>query len=386
MNKITCFAKKYLPVLILAFVISFMGFELKPCLANGMNMDPDIVEQIAENFHDKASQWEGTLQKHALNLFYILLVLDVCWMGIKGVLNRPSLPELFGRFALLAVTAGFFLAIINYYPEWTRQILSGFESIAHELEPGVEPKSPLWTAFNLMGAFVDAIGEVSFSEFGMILPLALVALIILVCFALMTAQIIFVKCETYIAMAAAIILLGLGGSSFFREYAINTLRYAFSVCFKLFVMMLLLAMGMAFIKQFEIQSGQNPVDMLVNMFIICASTIVLFALIKTLPEACASIINGSHIGSGSQITSALGAAAMAGAAVATGGASVAAAGAAGLSNVKAAASLANAQGGGGVMGTAKALHGAFQASRQSGQSMSNVLRSQNEAAQQNNNM
>ena len=56
MNKITCFAKKYLPVLILAFVISFMGFELKPCLANGMNMDPDIVEQIAENFHDKASQ------------------------------------------------------------------------------------------------------------------------------------------------------------------------------------------------------------------------------------------------------------------------------------------------------------------------------------------
>ena len=349
-------------------------------------MDPDIIEQIAENFHEKALQWESTLQKYALNLFYFLLILDVAWMGIKSVVQRPSLPEIFGQFALLVVTAGFFLATIKYYPEWTKQILNGFSSIAHELEPGVEPKSPLATALNIIKAFIDAIGNSSFYNIGVIMPLALTALIILVCFALMTAQIIFVKCETYIAMSAAIILLGLGGSAFFRDYAINTLRYAFSVAFKLFVMMLLLALGMSFIKQFEIPAGADPEALLVNLFIICASTIVLMALVKTIPEACASIINGSHVGGGGALTSTMGAVAMAGAAVATGGASAAAAGAGGLSNVKAAASLANAQGGGGAMGTAKALHGAFQASRQTGQSMSSILRSQNEAAQQNNNM
>lgn len=373
-------------LVILTLAIYFLGFGQKLALADGMDMDPDIIEQIAENFHAKASQWESTLQKHALNLFYILLVFDICWLGIKGVLNRPSLPELFGRFSLLVLTAGFFLAVIQYYPEWTKQIMRGFESIAHELEPGVEPKSPLWTAFNLMAAFVDAVGEISFTEFGMILPLALVALIILVVFALMTAQIIFVKCETYIAMAAAIILLGLGGSSLFRDYAVNTLRYAFSVCFKLFVMMLLLAMGMAFLRQFEIQAAQDPVDLLVNMFIICASTIVLFALIRTIPECCASIINGSHTGSGSQITSALGTAALVGATVATGGFGAAAAGAKGLANVKAASSLAGAQGSGGVIGTARVLGGAISRSAQTGQSVSNIIRSQHEALRQDSNL
>ncbi len=365
-----------------------MGFELKPCFADGSSMSPDIVEQIAENFYAKASQWESTLQKYALNLFYFLLILDICWMGIKGVLSRPQLPELFGRFALLVVTAGFFLAVIKYYPEWTKQIMRGFESIAGELEPGVEPKSPLYTAFNLVGAFVETVKGIDLTDILMLLPLALVVLIILVVFAFMTAQIIFVKCEAYIAMAAAIILLGLGGSAFSRDYAVNTLRYAFSVCFKLFVMMLLLAMGMAFIQQFEFPAGFKPAEMLANMFIICASSIVLFALVKTIPECCASIINGSHVGSGSQLSSAIGAAVTAGAAVATGGVGAAVAGAKGLSNVKAAASLASAQGQGGVAGTVKNLAGAFKSSREmrSGPTTGSVLNSQLEALRQNENL
>ena len=58
------------------------------------------------------------------------------------------------------------------------------------------------------------------------------------CFALMTAQIVMIKCEAYIAMNAAVLLLGFGGSSLLKEYAINTMRYALSVAFKLFVMQL----------------------------------------------------------------------------------------------------------------------------------------------------
>lgn len=377
---------KYLLLVCLFVVIYFLGFDLKQCFAQNTNVSPDIIEQIAENFHAKSSQWESTLQKYALNLFYILLVFDICWLGVKGIIERPSLPELFGRFSLLVVTSAFFLSVINYYPEWTQQIMNGFEGIAKELEPGVEMKSPLWTAFNLMSAFVETIKKLSIDQYLMILPLALVALIILVVFAFMTAQVIFVKCETYIAMSAAIILLGLGGSSLFREYAINTLRYAFSVCFKLFVMMLLLAMGMAFIRQFEFPPEATPTGMLESMFIICASTIVLFALIKTIPDCCASIISGSHAGSGSQLSATIGAAVSAGAAAATGGASMALAGAKGLSNVKAAASLAGMQGGGGIMGTARTLGSAVLRARETGQNVSSVLRSQTEAQRQNENL
>ena len=77
------------------------------------------------------------------------------------------------------------------------------------------------------------------------------------CFALMTAQIVLIKCEAYIAMNAAVLLLGFGGSSLLKEYAINTMRYALSVAFKLFVMQLVLGIGMSFISDFNIYPYRN---------------------------------------------------------------------------------------------------------------------------------
>jgi type IV secretion system protein TrbL len=119
---------------------------------------------------------------------------------------------------------------------------------------------------------------------------------ILICFALMTAQIILIKCESFLVINAATLLLGFGALGFLKEYALNTMRYALSVAFKLFVMQLLIGIGLKFFDDLTaISSEALSLDVL-GIYVVAA--IILMRLTITIPDAAAGIINGSHSGGG----------------------------------------------------------------------------------------
>ena len=162
--------------------------------------------------------------------------------------------------------------------------------------------------------------------------MAIALFITIVCFCLITAQVIFIKCEAFVAMLAACILLGFGTLSIMRDYAVNVLRYILAVAFKLFVMQLVIGIGYSFLKEAVTPQADLP-----SVCVIIGASIVLLALVKSLPDTVAGIIQGSHIGSGMALQST--AAAVGGAMI--GGAVGAAAGA---NNVRLASQLASEQG------------------------------------------
>jgi type IV secretion system protein TrbL len=228
----------------------------------------------------------------------------------------------------------------------------------------------------------NIIAKVSITSPAESLGFLIAAGVIMVCFALMTAQIVLIKCESYIAMNAAVLLLGFGGSSFFKEYAVNTLRYALSVAFKLFVMQLVMGIGMSFVTDFSTSSTE-----LIDLLVLIGAAVVLLALVKTLPEICAGIITGSHTGSGSALTSTAGAVAGAGLAMAGAAAGATASTVRGAHTVRDAARLASQQGSPGFAQTARNLWAANQSARREhnsrgsiGQRMSSVMKDSLDAA------
>ena len=100
-------------------------------------------------------------------------------------------------------------------------------------------------------------------------------------------------------MCASSILLGLGATSFFRDYAINTLRYVFAVAFKLMVMQLVMGVGIDFIQQLQVADnmGWGQVGVTISF------CIIFYCLVKTLPDVVAGIIQGSHVNTGNALTS-----------------------------------------------------------------------------------
>ena len=328
--------------------------------------DEDFVSRLVHEFYSKTAAWEPTLKKYALTVFRWLVILEVCFLGIKAALNRDQLGDILKQFVMLLLMAGFFLAVITYYKEWSWNLINGLGAIGRELTPGgYSSESPFLTGMQLVKLVLD---KLSIWSPGNSIALLIAALVIIVCFALISAQVVFIKCEAMVAMMAALILVGFGGSSFLKDYAVNAIRYVLAVAFKLFVMQLVLGVGIAFIEGFSTSTAE-----LQDIFVVIGASVVLLALVKSLPDVCAGIINGSHVSSGAALTSA---------AAAVGGAAIGAAVMSGntASNVKAAANVAGMEGAGGlgkVASMARTLWGARQEAKTAGEkSLSTRTRSE----------
>ncbi len=303
-----------------------------------------IVSDIVTKFHNELAKYESVMLKYAKVLFYWCAVLEVAWLGIKMALGTAEIRETIKNFCFVLLAAGFFLAVINNYHTWTWNIINGLKAIAGEATVIMDASDKPFTVG------ID-LSKSLFEQTKLLKPMDSLAYIlagmaVLFCFALITLQIILIKCECIVAMCASSILLGLGATSFLRDYAVNALRYVFAVAFKLMVMQLVMGVGINFITQL-----QSMEDMTWGQIGVTISFCVIFyCLVKTLPDVVAGIIQGSHVSTGNALTStvtAMGAGLM-GAGMAMG---------AGVANIGRAAQAAKAQGAEGVGGMLKGTAG-----------------------------
>lgn len=349
----------FLAFLALALCAVFIG------VGEARAANEDFVSTLVREFYNKTSDWEPTLKQYALIVFRWLVILEVCFLGIKAALNRDQIPDIFKQFIMLLLMAGFFLAVINDYQEWAWNLINGLGAIGRELTPGgYSSESPFLTGMQLVKLVLD---KLSVWSPGNSIALLIAALVIIVCFALISAVVVFIKVEAMVAMAA-LLLVAFGGSSFLKDYAVNAIRYVLAVAFKLFVMQLVLGIGIAFIEGFSTSTAE-----LQDIFVVIGASVVLLALVKSLPDVCAGIINGSHVSSGAALTAS--AAAVGGAALGTAVASSNT-----IQNVKDASKVAGMEGATGLgkaASVAKSLWGVRQDAKTSGEkSLSTRTRSE----------
>jgi type IV secretion system protein TrbL len=250
----------------------------------------DSVSSIIQAFHDKASSWEPVLKGYALKIFYYLLIFEVCFMGIKAALNRDQVADILKQFVLLILVAGFFLAVINHYEEWSWNLINGLKQVGLELGGEYSADTPFLTGMRLVNLIL---GKMSISNPIDSLGLIICGIFVVICFALIAGVVVLIKCEAVVTMYAALILVGLGAAGIMRDFAVNALRYVFSIAMKLFVMQLVLGIGVTFIESFDMAEASFQ-----DIFTVIGASIILLLLTKSLPEVCAGIISGSHVSGG----------------------------------------------------------------------------------------
>jgi len=348
-------------------------------------VDSDVITRIANQFATVAGGYGTALKQYALTLFKWCLILDVSLLGLRAALGREEIGDTIKQFIFVLLFAGFCLAVITHYQEWTGNIINGLTDIGTTLSGQALTLSPFNTGIQIAANILD---KVDGWDPIMALGYLIAAGVIMACFALIAARVLLVLCESYIALNASVLLLGFGGSSLLKEYAINTMRYALSVAFKLFVMQLVLGVGMTFINNLRSTSATSYEELII--LIGCA--VVLLVLIDKIPEVCAGIINGSHHGGGTGLGAA-GSAVAAGVGGAVGGAvGGMAAGGRGLSSIKAAMDVAGPQGQGKTgwargAQAAKNVYDSFSTARRqenaygsTGQRMNSILKDQRDVS------
>ena len=212
--------------------------------AGTINPQPDVISQMLSTFHDKARQWGDVAQGAALHLFRVLLIIDISWMGIRLVLKGTDVKEITVELIRLLLFAGFMYALVIHYDEWGPSIINGMTELAVKAgAPNAEPAAVLGMSMQFISMVFENLSW-GFEGLGLIIC----CIVFCICFALITAQMVLVKCESYIVLNAGMILLGFGGSQFTKDFATNFIRYALGVAVKLYVMQMLVFLGMDFFK------------------------------------------------------------------------------------------------------------------------------------------
>ncbi len=347
---------------IIFLLLLFFGNIFISVPVHAAEVRSDISQQIQTQFQEKASEYGIKLKGYALSLFKLFLLVGVAMFGVQAALGRAEIADIVKEFIIMLIFAAFCFVAIEYYKDWTKYILEKVDIISSSIGGAELELSPIDLGFIILNTIIDKINGLSWGWSAVVdgIGYLLIGGVILCCLALMSARILVVICEAYIAMNVAILILGFGGASFMKEYAINVMRYIVSLAFKILVMNLILGIGISFIKDL----GNYDTISYEVLFVLLAASLVLLVIVQSLPDTVAGIINGSHVGGGVGLRAATGAALGAMAATYT----VASKGAGGLGSAGAtisrAAKIANLQGHGGIGGTASQLWRSYQEARQ----------------------
>jgi type IV secretion system protein TrbL len=291
--------RKLILILGLCLAALTVSAALDPALAATDNS----ADVILQRFRDKTKNWETTLQALALNLFWLLAGIEFAFSAIRLAFKGADLGEWLGDLLSQILFIGFFYALLTHSGEWAKAIVASFQTAADRVaqangvSAAVKPSNVFDAGLSIAGKVME---KTTFWHPGDSVGLMFASIVIVVCFALITALMILAMVESYVVISAGVLFMGFGGSRWTKDYAVKTLTYAVSVGAKLFVLELLVALGQQLFQDWVKNFGTANSDILV----VVGSAIVMVAVVKTVPDMIQGLINGASVGAGGALLAA----------------------------------------------------------------------------------
>lgn len=259
----------------------------------------NTLDQIVDEFRLRSSGWEVTLEKFALNTFYLLATIELTWTAFKLAFRGCDLSEWLAEIVNQILFLGFFLALLENSVTWGTAIVDSFRQAAGAAGGGgIAPSDVFAAGVNLAGKVMS---EMSLWSPAASVVLAIAGLVIEVCFALITAFMVLALVESYLVISMGVIFMAFGGSHWTKDVAVSTVRYTISVGAKLFVMQLMVSIGTGLITSWAATFSDVTAN---SLCILVGCSIVLLALVKVIPETMQRIVNGSSMANGSALAGA----------------------------------------------------------------------------------
>lgn len=269
----------------------------------------DVLDQIVSQFQSQSGTWENELRSLALGTFGLLAIIEFAAAAIRLAFRGADFSEWLAELVNQILYLGFFLALLQNSVTWGTAIVNSFRQAGKSAAGGGMTPGAVFASGVDMAQAVT--GHMSWYSPASSMALLIAGLVVLVCFALICAWMMVALVESYVVIAASVILMAFGGSRWTKDIAISAIRYTLSVGAKLMMMQLLVSLGTNMITGWaNTFTGQNSSQ----VYILIGASIVLLAVTKTLPDNLQRIVGGASLSSGS---------ALVGAAAAVGGATTA---------------------------------------------------------------
>ncbi len=324
-----------------------------------------VLDPVVNKYQSFQFVWYAKIRVVAERLFWILVSVDFAWSGVIYVLDKNTIEEIAISNVKKILTIGFFYSLLKFSDTWIPAIINSFAKIGMDAGGVVNttPDGIAKTGYELALACFGAMKKLGMLDaIAVVFPVTFIAIVTLLAFLFVAAQLLVTLVESYLAIGSGVILLGFGGSRWTTDFATKYLQYAVGTGVKLMILYLIVGVGQVITADLVIDSNE-----LIQSCLQALGVAVVYGYLAIqIPSMASAMMSGSpSMTAGSLASTALtlgAAAAGAGAAAAgagkatMGGASGAIAGAAGLSQALSAG--LNSAADHGLSGMGAAMHAA----------------------------
>ncbi|MEZ5784552.1 MAG: P-type conjugative transfer protein TrbL [Rhizobiaceae bacterium] len=273
-------------------VFAIVLIAAAPALAQQGSVLTTLENQVVT----AARGWETTIMNAARSLFWILAGIEISIAAVWLAINAASLDTWFAELVRRIMFIGLFAFILDQGPSLAKAVVDSLFQIG----AGGGSASPA----NIFDAGIRVASKMSEqAKFGLwednALAIAAVfaMIVVVVAFSLVAAIFVAVMVEMYVGLLAGMIMLGLGGSSYTKDFAIRYLVYAFSVGMKLMALVMIAKIG----SDILIGLAEAPTatsDQFITTIATAGISVVVFIIAMYVPPIIQGVVQGASIAGG----------------------------------------------------------------------------------------
>lgn len=255
-----------------------------------------VLTELENQVSSAAKGWETTIMEAAKSLFWILATIEIGIAAVWLAIQSASLDSWFAELVRRIMFIGFFAFVLTQGPTFARAVVDslfqigaggGSASPAEVFDAGIRVASQMSQQAQF-GVFEDN---------ALAIAAVLAMGIVVISFSLVAAIFVSVMVEMYVGLLAGMIMLGLGGSSFTKDFAVRYLVYAFGVGMKLMALVMIAKIGSNVLLGLA-QAPTASSDQFVTTLAIAGISVVVFIIAMYVPNIIQGVVQGASVSGG----------------------------------------------------------------------------------------
>lgn len=260
-----------------------------------LSQDGSVLTALQNEITSAAKGWETSVLDAAKSLFWILAAIEIGIAAVWLALQAASLDSWFAELVRRIMFVGFFAFVLSEGPTFAKAIVDSLFQIG----AGGGTASPA-DVFNAGLTVATKMSEkVQFGLFednALAISAAFAMVVTVIAFALVAAIFVSVMVEMYLGLLAGMIMLGLGGSSYTKDFAVRYLVYAFSVGMKLMALVMISRIGSEVLV--GLADRPDVGDEFQTALAIAGIAVVVFVIAMYVPTIVQGVVQGASVTGG----------------------------------------------------------------------------------------
>jgi type IV secretion system protein TrbL len=257
-----------------------------------------VLDDLVQGYQAASSSWLSTLVPMAERTFGILAGLEIAVGALMWVVNRRTVDEMLLGFIRKILVLGLFYAFLSEFPLWVPRIVQGFQAAgqAASRTPQLSPSGVIKAGVDIDVALLSIADKTAMLLApAMAMVVSAVALIVMLAFICIAAQLVMTLVETYLVITGGVIFLGLAAFRGSAPLADRYVVYAVQVGVKLFLLYLLVGTGLSLTGSWAanlVQAGLAGAN-LQPLFDVLGGSIVFALLVWRIPTQVSHFLTQS---------------------------------------------------------------------------------------------